>query len=148
MAEKLRCIVACTDESGRLDSVVAKAMEMATEQKARLILYDVDAPGAFTSPRPNVWAAEGEQEVYDHPLDPVAIEKLGRHALAAQVQQARKAGIDAYGWLPDHKGGAALGEYAEREGADLVLVPQSMEPEEYIPELRETVGATLEVQAV
>jgi hypothetical protein len=54
---------------------------------------------------------------------PLAIEKLGYHELAVQVQQARAAGADAYGWLPNERGGKGLAAYAEREDADAVFLP-------------------------
>lgn len=128
MDEQTRCLVVCTDETGRYDASVDKALDIATEQHATVILYDVSAPGsAFSTPRPNEWAGEGQQEDYERPLDPVALEKLGRHTLALQVQGARQRGIDAYGWLPDSIGGDALAEYAAQQHADLVLLPNDLD---------------------
>ena len=132
MTDAPRCIVACTDESGRYAATVSTAVDRAKESGASVILYDVAAPSAFTDPRPNIWAGEGEREVYDHPLDPVELEKLGRHAFALQVQQAREQGVQAYGWLPDSAGGAALAEYATRQNAELVLVPADIDPPDYV----------------
>ena len=132
MTEAKRCIVACTDDSGRYADTVSAAVDRAKESGAMVILYDVAAPSAFTSPRPNIWAGEGERDVYDHPLDPVELEKLGRHDFALQVQQARQAGVDAYGWLPEDAGGAALAEYAARQQAELVLVPADIEEPDYL----------------
>jgi hypothetical protein len=126
MDEHGRCIVVLTDETGRYDASVEKALGQAGDG-ARVILYDVTAPGsAFSAPRPTVWAGEGAKEMFEHPLDPVALERLGRHTLALQVQRARERGIDAYGWLPDHAGGDALAAYAEEQGAHLVLMPTDL----------------------
>src|SRR3954447_5941430 len=99
-------------------------MDRAAAEHAKVVLYDVTAPGsAFSNPRPTKWAGTGEREVYEHPLNPVDLEHLGRHTLALQVERARKRGIDAYGWLPDKPGGDALAAYAAREQADVVLLP-------------------------
>lgn len=125
------CIVVGTDDTGRYARAVEEATRLALDDGAKVILYDLTAPGTLTSPRPNEWAGEGEAEVYDRPLDPVLIEKLGRHEFALQVERARQAGADAYGWLPDEKGGEGLASYAAREGADLVLLPADLDDPSY-----------------
>jgi nucleotide-binding universal stress UspA family protein len=146
--ERTRCFVVCTDETGRYDASVAKALDRAAGEGAKVILYDVSAPGsAFSDPRPNAWAGEGEREVYDHPLDPVALEKLGRHLLARQVQQARARGVDAYGWLPDKPGGDTLTAYAAQQQADLVILPEDLAQQDladYFAPGRATPGLTVE----
>jgi nucleotide-binding universal stress UspA family protein len=142
MADNPTCIVVCTDDSGRYAGAVSEATSRAVESGATVILYDVVAPGRFTTPRPNEWAGEGEREVYDRPLDPIALEKLGRHDFAVQVEQARAAGADAYGWLPDQPGGAPIAEYAAMQGAQLILVPSAMEDTDIVGELREATNAS------
>jgi nucleotide-binding universal stress UspA family protein len=129
--EQGRCFVVCTDETGRYDGAVAKALDRAADEGAKVILYNVTAPGsAFSNPRPNEWAGEGAREEFDRPLDAVALERLGRHEFALQVQSARQRGIDAYGWLPDKFGGDALAAYAAQQQADVVLLPADLdEPE-------------------
>lgn len=148
MDERSRCFVVCTDETGRYDASLAKALDRAADEGARVILYDVSAPGsAFSNPRPNEWAGEGEREMYDHPLDPIALERLGRHLLATQVQQARTRGIDAYGWLPEKSGGDALATYAAQQQADLVLLPEDLDEKDltdYFAPGRTTPGLTVE----
>jgi nucleotide-binding universal stress UspA family protein len=144
--EKKRTYVVCTDETGRYAAAVEKALDRAEAERATVILYDVTAPGSpFTNPRPNNWAGEGEQHLYDHPLDPVALEKLGRHALALQVQHARRRGIDAYGWLPEKSGGDALAAYAATQQADLVLIPADLDDPDITTFFeREKVGVPVE----
>lgn len=148
MSDQTSCFVVCTDETGRYDDSVGKAVDRAADEGARVILYDVTAPGsAFSNPRPNEWAGEGEREVYERPLDPVALERLGRHELAMQVQAARQHGVDAYGWLPDKLGGDALAAYAAQQQADVVLLPADLnEPEivEYFKLQDEGAGVTVE----
>jgi nucleotide-binding universal stress UspA family protein len=126
-----RCFVVCTDETGRYDSSVQTALQRASDEGAKVILYNVTAPGsAFSNPRPNEWAGEGAKEEFERPLDPVALERLGRHEFALQVQRARESGIDAWGWLPEKFGGDALAQYATQQNADLVILPEDLdEPE-------------------
>ncbi len=122
-------IVVCTDDSGRFDTALTAAVERANADGSRIILYDVTAPTTFTSPRPNIWAGEGAEEMYDHPLDPIELEKLGRHNVALKVKEARERGADAYGWLPEKASGQALADYARAEGARLILVPHGLPDE-------------------
>jgi nucleotide-binding universal stress UspA family protein len=138
MSEGSNLIVCCTDASGRFDTVRTVAVDKAKDSGARVIFYDVSDTGTMTDPRPNIWAGEGEAEQYNHPLDPVALEKLGRHDLAVQVMHAREQSVDAYGWLPNEPGGKALLDYARRENADLILLPADDETmARYVGELRE-----------
>lgn len=144
MDEQARCFVVCTDETGRYAASVAKALDLAADEGAKVILYDMTAPGsAFSTPRPNEWAGEGAAEEFDRPLDPVALERLGRHALALDVQRARQRGIDTYGWLPDDFGGEALAEYAGQQHADLVLLPNDLD-EAAMDGIDSTPGITVE----
>lgn len=138
MSQSPRVIVACTDGTGRFDAVRDVALREATSTGARVIFYDVTNDGTFTDQRPNFWSGEGAEDEFDRPLDPVKIEKLGRHDLAVLVMRAREQGIDAYGWLPNESGGKGLLGYADRVGADLVLLPRTDEDDmaPYVDELR------------
>lgn len=137
MSESSTCIVACTGPGETFAAVGAVAIAQARESGARVIFYDVSHDGQMTDSRPNFWAGEGEQERYDRPLDPIAIEKLGFHDLAVQVQRARDEGIDAFGWLPNDTGGKGLAAYAQREQASLVLLPAGAEiTAQYADDLR------------
>lgn len=131
MDDQTRCFVVATDETGRYAASVDKALQRATDEGARVILYNVTAPGsAFSDPRPNEWAGEGQKEEFEQPLDPVKLEQLGRHEFAMQVQSARQRGIDAWGWLPSDFGGDALAQYAAQQDADLVILPADLEEPE------------------
>jgi hypothetical protein len=129
MAEPTTCVVVALQDAAKQQALADAAGVRARESGARVIVYDAAAAGRMTSPRPNVWAGEGEAAVYDHPLDPVDLEKLGRHDLALVIERLRSAGTDAYAWLPDHMGGAELAAYAARENADLVLLAPDLEPD-------------------
>lgn len=137
MSDGVRCIIACTGSGGAFARVQDVAISQAKSTGARVIFYDVTHDGQMTDSRPNFWAGEGEAELYDRPLDPVAIEKLGFHDLAVLVQRARAEGADAFGWLPNDTGGTGLAEYARREQADLVLLPAGTEETaRYVDDLR------------
>lgn len=137
MSNGMRCIVACTDPADAGSSVAGVAISQARQSGARVIFYDVTHDGRMTDARPNFWAGEGEAELYNRPLDPVAIEKLGFDDLAVQVQHARDEGVDAFGWLPNESGGKGLVRYAQREHADLVLLAAGTEQTaRYVDELR------------
>ncbi len=145
MNEPTPSIIVCTDGTERSAPFVRAAAERAKADGLRLIAYDAASSGAFSSPRPNIWAAGGEADLYDHPLDPVELEKLGQHGLALQVQHARKAGTDAYGWLPEQSSGKALVEYAAREHAQLILLPADLDPD-FVDDVNAAKGDTGDVQ--
>jgi hypothetical protein len=123
-------IVAVAAEDGRFDYVWRTAVERARERHARLILYDVDAkPSPLENPLPTNWSAHGEREQYaakeerGQPMTVPDLEAVGHAPLADRVREASAAGVRAYGWLPDDSTPDALGEFALREGAELVVVP-------------------------
>lgn len=137
MTDKLTCIIACTAPAGADSAVNDVAIAQALGSGARVIFYDISHDGQMTDSRPNEWAGEGQAELYDRPLTPVAIETLGFHDLALQVQRARDAGVDAFGWLPNDPGGKGLAAYARREQAQLVLLAAGTElTAKYVDDLR------------
>jgi hypothetical protein len=120
-----RTIVAVVGEDDRYDPVRRTASERALADHATLILYDLDAGrDPLESPLPTEWSAEGTDEGISDRLGPEELEAAGRHAVAQQVRDARTAGIDAWGWLPQHDDGATLIAYAEDLVDPLVLVPE------------------------
>jgi hypothetical protein len=127
-----RTIVAVTGEDDRYDAVRSRATDLAADGNGTVILYDIDAAGVFASPVPTEWSGEGQEELLDEEasherLDPQALDTAGRATIAEQVRRLRAAGIDAWGWLPTKRDAADLAAYAERQRADLVLVPRDLE---------------------
>jgi nucleotide-binding universal stress UspA family protein len=122
-----RVLVAFVGEDDELDYVADAAVELARRNRARLILYDRDAASAFADPLPNQWAAAGEREQYGNPLSDDDLVKLGREPLARKVVAARRAGVDAWGWLAERHGTDTMVDYAREQGADLVLLPEDLE---------------------
>jgi hypothetical protein len=127
-----RTIVAVTGEDDRYRSVRSRATALAAGTGSTVILYDIDAAGVFASPVPTQWSGEGqeeltEQEASDDRLDADALDTAGRSAIADQVRSLRSVGIDAWGWLAVKRDARELAAYAERLGADVVLVPKDLE---------------------
>jgi|tagenome__1003787_1003787.scaffolds.fasta_scaffold20514043_1 hypothetical protein len=126
-------IVAVTGEDDRYRAVRSRATALAAGGRGTVILYDLDAGGLFSSPVPTEWSGEGQQELAEQEagprdrLDPDELDTAGRAAVAEQVRQLRSMGVDAWAWLPTSKGTADLVDYAERQGASVVLVPPDLE---------------------
>lgn len=123
MAE-IRTVIAVTGEDDRFEPVRRVAIERARSEHATLLLYDVDAAGsALESPLPTQWSAEGTEERVEDRLGPDELRAAGREAIARQVEEARRQGIDAWGWLPSDTGKEALLEYAARQPGAHIMVP-------------------------
>jgi hypothetical protein len=119
--DRVRNVVACVDIRDG-DDVVDAVIERAASEGARLVFYAVDAGSAFSSVRPTRWSAEGAQAAYRDLLTPVQLEMLGEHHVATAVHRARRAGVDAHGWLPQRRGVAGIGRYARDSAADVVVL--------------------------
>ena len=132
------CIIAYTSEDGRYDAVRLAAMHLAKNSDADLILYDIDAAPAFVgeSPLPTEWSGEGSEKQWPHRLTPDDLERAGRHVIAEQVADARAAGVETFGWLPQKRDSATLADYAAEEGAALILLPARHESPSITERLR------------
>lgn len=139
------CIIAYASEDDRYDSVVHAAMETARQAEARLILYNIDAApgglGEFTNPlegvpRPTFWSGDIDPALEPGKLDPQELEYAGRQAIARDVARAREQGIDAFGWLPRSRDVDDLIHYAEKQGADLIMLPETLDDPSFIQRLR------------
>jgi nucleotide-binding universal stress UspA family protein len=131
------CIIAYTAEDDRYRAVLEAAEETARAANARLILFDADAASRFSEPLPSNWSGEGARDLYgSETLSADELETAGRHKIAEQVRHARKLGIDAFGWLPKSKDADAIASYAEREQADLIMLPSELEEPGLMGKLR------------
>jgi hypothetical protein len=125
--EQARTLVAFVGEDEQLDHVRDAAVALAVRDGARLILYDRDAASAFADPLPNQWASTSERAQYGDPLSDEELVKLGREPFARKVADARRVGVDAWGWLAEHHGTDALVDYARRHCAEAVLLPAELD---------------------
>jgi nucleotide-binding universal stress UspA family protein len=121
-----RLLVAYVSEDDELDHVRDAALEIG-RGGAKVILYDRDSASAFSDPMPNRWASQDEGAQFGDPLSDQELVKLGREPLARKVAAARRAGVDAWGWLASDHGTDALVDYARDHGADLILLPADLE---------------------
>ena len=121
-----RAILAYTAEDGRFDAVRRAALDLASRDGSRLILYDVDAAGIFQKPLPTDWSGRGSEREFGDVLGPGDLERAGRHGIASQVAEARAAGVDAWAWLPGALSARALAKYVGRVGADMIVIPSEM----------------------
>jgi hypothetical protein len=121
----IRTVIAVTGEDDRFAPVRRAAIERAKAAHATLILYDIDAvESPLESPTPTEWSAEGTEEDVGDRLGPEELEAAGREPIALQVEEARKQGVEAWGWLPSDKSRDALVEYATKEPGAIVLAPE------------------------
>lgn len=137
-------IVAVTSDQPRHEVVRRRAAAVARDAGSTIILWARDAAvSPLESPLPTDWSGEGEKEQFGDRLGPNDLMAAGREPLARQVGELRKAGFDAWGWLPDTADADHLASYVADQGADLVLL--SVEDSDLIADLRdaaahETVG--------
>jgi hypothetical protein len=134
-------IAAFVDEAGAYDHVTRAGIDLAREHGAGLILYDSTSASAFREPVASELSAEGVGEDVPPLLSPEELETQGHHALAEQVARARTVGVDAWGRLASEHGAGAFLEFAETQGADLLLVPAELDDPGIVERLR---GETLE----
>lgn len=119
-------VIAVVGDDRRFEPVRRRAVELAAERGAPLVLFDVDAGRSLLeSPKPTNWSADGEKEQFRDRLTVNDLESLGRGPLADQVRISRDAGVESYGWLPDNADAATLRDYADRQNATAVLVPDA-----------------------
>jgi len=88
-------IVAVTGEHDRYARIRSRASSMAAGGRGTVILYDLDAPGMFSSPTPTQWSGEGEQELTPDRMGPEELEAQGRAPLADQVRTLLAEAVEA-----------------------------------------------------
>jgi nucleotide-binding universal stress UspA family protein len=144
-AATARLVVAYVSEDDELDHVRDAALELGRRHGATVILYDRDSASAFSDPMPNQWGSQAEGAQFNDPLSDQELVKLGREPFAAKVAAARKAGVDAWGWLASDHGTDAAVTYARDHQADLLLLPADLEHPALTERLKgETVEAAVQ----
>ena len=116
-------IVAVTAEDEAHATVRKRAAEVARHVGSTVILWAADAAASpLESPLPTNWSGDGEVEQFGDRLGPNDLMASGHEALAMQVGELRKDGVDAWGWLPETADATHLATYATEQGASLVLL--------------------------
>ncbi len=139
-------VIAITADEDRYPEVRQAAMDIALERHASLILYDWDAATVLGAALPTDWSADGTDEDVPERLDVAALEAAGRSEIAGQVEVATRRGIEATAWLPSSNGPDALLEYAERQGASVIVIPAELHAKGGLERITE--GATDPSEAV
>lgn len=140
-----RTIILATDD--RPESAYAEmrnaAISWAAKSAARVVLYDRSAESYFVDPYPSgPWTADVDSAPgRDALLEPGDLQRMGRDYLADQVSEARRAGADAYAWLPARPGPAGMAEAVRRFGANLVILPAALQRPSLLDRVR---GNTLD----
>jgi hypothetical protein len=130
-------IVAVTTEDDSHQAVRKRAAALGRQAGSTVILWDADASvSPLESPLPTDWSGDGEQEQFGDRLGPNDLIAAGREALADQVGELRKEGVDAWGWLPNEPDAENLARYATDQGASLILVANA--DSDLIADLRDT----------
>lgn len=119
-------VVAVTTEDDRYPRSRQIAMELARDTDARLVLYDWDAATVLGDPNPTAWSADGPDHEQPAELDVNALEAAGRDAIAGQVAEALRRGLDAAAWLPSEPGADALGDFVADRRASAVVLPEDL----------------------
>ncbi|HEX5012821.1 MAG TPA: hypothetical protein VFV72_01590 [Candidatus Limnocylindrales bacterium] len=123
MATPRTTIVAVTSDDPRHVPVLTRASAAARERDARVILFDLDADlGPFESPLPTEWSGDGQEDQFGSRLSAQDLDAAGQPRLAERVRALQDAGIEAGGWLPPNADAGALADYAQRQGAELVIL--------------------------
>lgn len=128
-------IIAVTRDDEHHRPVLDRAVSLASETGATVILFDLDADlGPLMSPLPTDWSGEGNEQQFGDRLEPNDLDAAGQATLADQVRVVRAAGVNAFGWLPPKADAESLAKYAAAQQAELVLV--STEDRELVSALR------------
>lgn len=132
-------VVAVTTEDDRYPRSREIAIELARQVDARLVLYDWDAATVLGDPNPTAWSADGPDQERPTELGINALEAAGRDAIASQVAEARRRGVEAAAWLPSEPGADALGTFAAEHAASAVVLPEDLSAKGRLERLREGV---------
>ena len=119
------------------------ALAWARDQDARVILYDRSSESYFVDPYSSgPWTADVESgSGREGLLEPKDLELLGRHYLALQVTQSRRAGVDAFAYLSSKPGPRGMAGVVKRLGVDVVVLPAKVAQASLIERVR---GNTLD----
>jgi hypothetical protein len=120
------CVIAVTSEDERFALARREGLRLARRASRPLILYDWDAASFLAEPLPTWWSSDGWEDRFPDRLDAQQLEAAGRAPIAAQVREAAKSGVDAYGWLPSDHGPGPLAEYARHHRASVIVAPAAL----------------------
>ena len=121
--DPVRRVMAVTrmDDSPQYAAVRSCAAGMAVDNDGDVVLFEISAASYLVSPYP-----EENRRQWIRTLREPELRRLGRSPVAKQLEAIRGRGADALAILPTAHGFKHLAEWAEREDADLILIPASL----------------------
>ena len=121
--EVIRRVMAVTsmDDSPEYSRVRTCAAGLVDAVGGEVVLFEISAASYLVSPYP-----EENRRQWIRALSEPELRRLGRSAVARQVQAIRSRGAGAQAILPTAHGFRHLAEWAEREDADVILIPVSL----------------------
>lgn len=91
--------------------------------------------GSAPPPPRNFWSGDRDKELPSQ-LEPADLEAAGRGAISRPgLADARGAGVNAFGWLPNTRKAEDLKDYAEYHSADSIIVPSEIEDVSFLEKL-------------
>ena len=109
------------DDSPEYAAVRIRASEIASAAGGEVVLFEKSAASYLVSPYP-----EENRRQWIRTLGEPELRRLGRSPVARQMQVIRSRGARAQAILPTSHGFKHLAEWAEREDADLIMIPVSL----------------------
>lgn len=129
MPETAPLVIAVVTDDDRAAPAIARATRLGLERQARVVLYDVSATGSiFENPLPTEWSSQDLDREIPPMLTPDQLDTAGQAELGRRVRALTEAGIEAYGWLPDRGDAASLAEYADAQGATMIIALDGIGP--------------------
>ena len=119
----LRRVMAVTslDDTPEYAAVRLCASGLATPSGGEVVLFEISAASYLVSPYP-----EENRRQWVRTLGEAELRRLGRSPVARQMEAIRTRGAGALAVLPTAHGFKHLAEWAEREDADMILIPVSL----------------------
>ena len=120
---RVRRVMAVTslDDSTEYAVVRNCATGLASAGGGEVVLFEITAASYLVSPYP-----EENRRQWIRTLGEPELRRLGRSPVAKQIEVIRRRGAGAQAILPTAHGFKHLAEWAEREDADLILIPVSL----------------------
>ena len=109
------------DDSPEYAVVRSCAAGLAAAEGGEVVLFELSAASYLVSPYP-----EENRRQWIRTLREPELRRLGRSPVARQMELIRSRGAGAQAILPTAHGFKHLAEWAEREDADLILIPVSL----------------------
>ena len=113
--------VTSLDDSPEYAVVRSSAAGMAAADGGEVVLFEISAASYLVSPYP-----EENRRQWIRTLGEPELRRLGRSPVAKQMEAIRGRGAGAQAILPTSHGFKHLAEWAEREDADLIMIPVSL----------------------